>query len=325
MDFKPNMSVQAWRDRQALLILVKNFFQNRNVLEVETPILSAGGAPDCNIDFFSTKYSMGGYEQASDAIKYLQTSPEFFMKRLLAAGYPDIYQIAKAFRNGEHGEFHNSEFSILEWYRIGWTMNELMQEVQELVQMLCQCEPPSVMTYKSAFMQNCSLNPFTCTVDQCMQCCLEHGVPLINDQQVLLQDYLDYIFSVVIQPLLGITTPVFVIDWPREQAALAKIHQNNCGEWVADRFELFMNGIELCNGYCELTNAQEQRDRFIEEQQKRRLAGRQVPKLDERFLHALQNGMPDCSGVAVGLDRLFMLALNQKSIRQVMLFDMDNS
>ena len=287
------MKIETWRERQKLHSKVQEFFLNRGLLEVDVPMLSATCGTDPQLDYFETQ----------PPAHYLATSPEFFMKRLLAEGFGDIFSLTHAFRKGETGTRHNYEFNIAEWYRIGFSAEELQQEILDLVNCItAQNLPLKRTTWEQAF-ENVDMEKLKA----------EH-------KDWTLEEIEDYAMTTMIEPNLGKNCAEFIIDYPPKRAALAKIRKNSKGQEVACRFELYVNGIELCNGYEELTDAKEQKKRFLEDVEKRKKMGKPVPKIDENFLTALEKGMPECSGVALGLDRLYMLALGKNDIGDVLLF-----
>lgn len=292
------MDIDIWKKRQNLHYKVRDFFLNRGLLEVDVPMLSKASGTDPQLDYFETL----------KPTLYLATSPEFFMKRLLAQGYGDIFSLTHAFRKGENGTKHNSEFNIAEWYRINFSAKQLQQEVVDLVNYITGFNLPLKRTSWETAFKNIDMEELK----------LEHKDWTIEEIE-------DYAMSTIIEPTLGKNCAEFIIDYPPERAALAKICKNEKGNNVALRFELYINGIELCNGYEELTDENEQRKRFLEDIEKRKQTNKPVPKTDEHFLNALKNKMPNCSGVALGLDRLYMLALDKKSINEVLLFDSFNS
>jgi len=280
--------LENWKKRQKLHYKVRDFFLKRGLLEVDVPMLSETCGTDVQLDYFETV----------SPTHYLATSPEFYMKRLLADGFGDIFSLTHAFRKGETGKRHNSEFNIAEWYRVGFSAEELQQEILDLVNEITGLNLPLKRTTWEQAFENIDMEKLKA----------EH-----NDWA--LEEIEDYAMSVMIEPNLGKNCAEFIVDYPPERAALAKIRNN-----AACRFELYINGIELCNGYEELTDANEQKKRFLEDVEKRKQIGKPVPKIDYDFLAALEKGMPECSGVALGLDRLYMLALGKESIADVLLF-----
>jgi len=281
---------EDWKERQKLHSKVREFFLNRGLLEVDVPMLSATCGTDPQLDYFETL----------PPAHYLATSPEFFMKRLLVDGFGDIFSLTRAFRKGETGKRHNYEFNIAEWYRIGFSAEELQQEILDLVNCITGLNLPLKRTpWQTAFE------------------CVDMEKLKAQHKDWTLEEIEDYAMTTIIEPNLGAE---FIVDYPPKRAALAKIRKNSNGQEVACRFELYVNGIELCNGYEELTDAKEQRKRFLEDIEMRKKMGKPIPKIDENFLDALEKGMPECSGVALGLDRLYMLALGKDNIEDVLLF-----
>lgn len=321
MSWQPSAPLENLKLRAQLLRSIREFFNERDVLEVETPLLSQGTVTDVHLDPFVTPfdYHVSGQPQNH----YLQTSPEFAMKRLLAAGSGPIYQITKAFRNEAAGRFHNPEFSMLEWYRPGFDDQQLMDEVADLVVRVLGVPSVKRVSYQQAFIQFLNIDPFAISFSQLQAFTLERyqdqWVKDETDKDVLLQ----WLFSDIIEPQLGISEgaalPCFVFDFPSSQASLAKINQRNPN--VAHRFELYFKGIELANGFYELQDATEQRRRFEKDNQMRQKLGREQRPIDELFIDALSHGLPDCSGVALGVDRLLMCQLNAQHINQVISFD----
>jgi lysyl-tRNA synthetase class 2 len=288
------LAIDNWKQRQNLHYKVRKFFLSRGLLEVDVPMLSVFGATDLQIDYFET----------IEPTRYLATSPEFFMKRLLANGFGDIFSLTHAFRNGESGERHNCEFNIAEWYRIGYSAEDLQQEILDLVNEITGLNLPLKRTAWEAAFE-----------------CVDMEKLKAEHKNWTLEEIEDYAMSTIIEPNLGKNHAEFIVDYPPQRAALAKIRKNSKGYEAACRFELYINGIELCNGYEELTDAQEQKKRFFEDVKRRKKMGKPIPKIDENFLKALEKGMPECCGVALGLDRLYMLALGKKNISEVLLFN----
>jgi lysyl-tRNA synthetase class 2 len=285
--------LENWKKRQKLHYKVRDFFLKRGLLEVDVPMLSATCGTDPQLDYFETV----------SPTHYLATSPEFYMKRLLANGFGDIFSLTHAFRKGEFGERHSLEFNIAEWYRIGFSAEDLQQEILDLVNEITDFNLPLKRTTWEQAFENVNIEKLK----------TEH-------ENWALEEIEDYAMSSIIEPNLGKNCAEFIVDYPPKRAALAKIRKNSKGQEVACRFELYVNGVELCNGYEELTDAAEQRKRFFEDIEKRKKNGKPIPKIDEDFLKALKKGLPECSGVALGLDRLYMLALGKESIGEVLLF-----
>lgn len=311
--FAPTCSRDTWVARQELLTRVRDFFLSRKVLEVESPTLSHAGGTDPQLDYF---------EVNSDPAQYMMTSPEFHMKRLLAAGFGDIFQITKSFRMDEYGSHHNNEFSMVEWYRVGMSQEKLMDEVEELVSVILGSSLNARRTrWIDAFKNYAGVDPFCKDLMNFAETCEFHNIPVPEHCGMMgREDWWDYLMVFVIEPVLASNGPEFIIDYPPSQAALAETFVDKDGRAWARRFELFVDKVELCNGYTELTDAAEQRRRFNADLEIRRKMGKPLPPIDEHFLAALDSGMPACSGVALGLDRLFMLALGKKEISDVILF-----
>jgi len=304
-----------------MLSQIRRFFEERGVLEVETPSLCHTVGTDPHLSFFSTRLNKPGGRPGGTF--YLQTSPEFAMKRLLAAGSGPIYQICKAFRNEESGRFHNPEFTILEWYRPGFGLDRLMNEIEALLRVLLAGTPHDGkgqrLSYREAFIDHAGIDPLVASIDDFAHCAQTHG---LGDARSLCgevaSDWLDFLFTHLVQPDLGCSGPCFLFDFPACQASLALIRPGLPA--VAERVEVFLRGIELANGFHELTDPCEQEQRFEQEQQERARTGRPVPAKDSCFLGALRAGLPDSSGVAVGLDRLLMLMTGADHIDDVLAF-----
>ncbi len=304
-----------------MLSKLRRFFEERSVLEVETPSLCGTVGTDPHLSFFSTGLNEPGGR--SGGTLYLQTSPEFVMKRLLAAGSGPIYQVCKAFRNEESGRFHNPEFTILEWYRPGFGLDHLLDEIEALLRCLLADTPHDGkgerLSYREAFIDHAGVDPMTASVDDFAHCADAHR--LVDARSLcgeVTSDWLDFLFTHLVQPELGCSGPCFLFDFPACQASLARIRPGPPP--VAERVEVFLEGIELANGFHELTDPCEQELRFEQEQQERRRNGQPVPARDTRFLDALRAGLPDCSGVAIGLDRLLMLITGADHIDDVLAF-----
>ena len=311
MSFSPTCNRDSWVQRQSLMRRVRAFFEARRVLEVETPTVSNAGGTDPQLDYFEV-----------EGKRYLMTSPEFHMKRLLAAGFGDIFQITKSFRKDEFGAHHNNEFSMVEWYRVGMPQEQLMDEVESLVSDILGKRVHARRTrWIDAFRNYAGVDPLSATEGDFAEACTKHNIPLpTGTTNMSREDWWDYLMVFAVEPALAKNGPEFILDYPQSQAALAQTFTGEDGHTWAKRFELFVDQVELCNGYTELTDAKEQRRRFEADLEIRRSMGKPLPTLDENFLAALESGMPACSGVALGLDRLFMLAMNKKEIKDVILF-----
>ncbi len=325
MTWRPHSNWHKAKLKAEVLSNIRTFFAKRNVIEVDTPILSSGTVTDVYLDTFFTDYSMGGYQDHQSKQRlYLQTSPEFGMKRLLASGYGCCYQICKAFRNEQAGSQHNPEFTILEWYRLGFTHLDLMNELSEFLQFILHCKSAYKLTYQNAFKQYLSIDPLTASVSQLKKLLFDNDISgdwisSEQDRDTLLQ----VAFTECVESHLGQESPCFIYEFPSSQASLAKISVTD--ERVAERFECYFKGIELANGFHELTDHEEQVQRFEVDNAKRKKLNKEEQPIDERFLAALKHGLPTCSGVALGIDRLLMLALNVDSIKSVLTFSVDDA
>lgn len=301
--------------RQQFIRKLRRFFEQRDVVEVDTPLMGVATSTDPHIQSFSVCEPLS--PQSVQRSGYLQTSPEFYMKRLLAAGSGSIYQIAKAFRAGEKGRLHSPEFTLLEWYRLYFDHHELMEEVAQLMCALlgAQCKTWDKVTYKALFTRYLSLNPHSSEKAALLKCAEDKGVDIAVMQDLSTSGCLDFLFSFFIQPkLTGLT---FVYNYPASLAMLSRlsVDAKDAGDTpVACRFELFMQGIELGNGFYELTDADEQRRRFENDNAERMKQGLPCVPMDEAFLACLGENFPACAGVAVGLDRLMMLAFDAEDI-----------
>jgi len=312
----PGAGNAVLNQRARLRQRIRAFFHARDVLEVETPILSAAGASDLHIDSMTTRAGIG-----RDELLYLQTSPEYAMKRLLAAQSGAIYQLARVFRYGEQGRQHHPEFTMLEWYRPGFDHRRLMDEVDALLRELLtdsmKLQPTIQWTYQQAWLQTTKIDPFQSSIEELEQYARTQNIEMagqLEDKDAWLQ----LIMSYCVEPALPKATPVFIYDYPASQAALAKIRNDIIP--VAERFELYLNGMELANGFHELTDAKEQRQRFEADNKKRIAAGKAVIPIDESLLAALPR-LPDCAGVALGFDRIMMLSIGAKDICEVIAFE----
>lgn len=326
-DWQPSATLDALKRRAALMGRLRRFFAEKGVLEVETPLLSVAGTTDPQIHSFETRYQGPG--AASGRAMYLATSPEFAMKRLLAAGSGPIYQVCKAFRQGEVGRLHNPEFTLLEWYRPGFDHFRLMEEVEALVALLADGRLPAEdaehISYAGLFQRHLGLDPHTASTDRLARCAA--GFPALAGISGLTHDgWLDLLMSHVIQPRLGLEQLTFVYHYPVSQAALARVSPpTQDAPAVAERFELFYRGVELANGFHELTDGEVQQGRF--EQDLTRRASENLPQIpmDKRLLSALRAGMPPCAGVALGLDRLFMVIEGLAGLTDAVAFPVDRA
>lgn len=338
-DWRPNAALEQLQLRARLMAEVRQYFAEREILEVETPLLSQAATTAPHLDSFAVLVRLAQEENQaavdsriagdepvairpdSRSWRYLQTSPEFAMKRLLANGSGPIYQLCKVFRQDENGRRHNAEFTLLEWYRPGFNLDQLMAEVEALVGQVLELPTPIPrMTYARLFADHLQLDIFSTDVAALRQCAAAQGLAEVAGMADADHDsWLDLLLSHVIEPRLAEYPALFVTDYPASQASLAKIRPGSPA--VAERFELYVKGIELANGFHELADADEQRQRFVLENQQRQRLGKPIMPVDEALLAALAAGLPDCSGVALGFDRLVMLAAGAIQLQQVLAFD----
>jgi len=307
------------RQRARLLATIRRFFLERDVLEVETPLLCQTTGTDPQLAFFASQYHDGSSSQT----RYLQTSPEFAMKRLLAAGSGSIYQICKAFRNGENGQYHNPEFTLLEWYRVGFDMHELMDDVVDLLSLLLDGSILQTgverIAYRELFERVTGLDALVFCRSSYRTYANAQG--LVDADRLCGDDHarwLDFLFSHCLQPAMAGQPICLVHGFPAVQSSLARLDADD--PRIAQRFEVIVHGIELGNGFCELTDADEQAARFEREMAYRRNHGLPVVNSDSRLIAALRAGLPNCSGIAIGLDRLLMLATHSSSIESTLAF-----
>lgn len=311
---RPN-ALEIIRARSDLYRLIREYFEQSAVLEVEVPLIGSQGITDPQIESFrvSGKSSEG----------FLQTSPEFFLKRLLAETHASCYAITKAFRDEEQGRRHNPEFSMLEWYRVGFGLEAIIQDCVDLVQKCLESERQvQYETYSSIFAKHFNIDPHRVGLQELQ--------PLITERTSFtgscesVTEALQLLLVSVIEPKFeeGITV---LRDFPVAQAALAQIGVNDAGHKVAKRFELYLEGVELANGYEELIDPVEQRARFDQDNLDRKKSGKPVQPIDEKLLGALEKGLPDCSGVSIGLDRLLMAKLGLDDIESAVLFPWDSA
>lgn len=316
-DYQPSCGLDALKARAQLYRQLRAFFDAREVLEVETPVISHAAVTDVHLASVAAERHIDGRLQR----QYLQTSPEFPMKRLLACGSGPIYQICKVFRDDEHGRKHNSEFTMLEWYRPGMSLKGLMHEVTDLLNVVLATRfaevRPMILSYKHAFMQRLELNPLQASLAELKQSARRVGLDIdLGDDRLA---YIDLLFSHMVEPSLGFDTPVFLTDFPPEMASLAKVKQDEDGEWVAARFELYIEGLELANAYDELIDAEVLLQRFLQDNAERQQRGLEEVPIDHRLLAALPH-MPECSGIALGIDRLLMVIQQKHRLSEVIGF-----
>jgi len=313
--WRPSAGPETLRLRANVLARIRQFFAAREVLEVETPLLAPATVTDTHIDSIPAQVQTRGSPQTF----HLQTSPEYAMKRLLAAESGACYQICKSFRQGDAGPRHNPEFTMLEWYRPGFSLEDLIDEVEQLLQEFLPQPSIPRLSYRELFLHHLEINPHQIKLNPLRQLTREK-LP-VNATDLDATDCLQLLLAQAIEPKLP--EHCFIYDYPAAQSALAKIESNPEGEPVARRFELFCRGMELANGYDEETDDKILRNRFKRDQQKRANLGRPVPEIDEKLLAALNHGLPPCAGVAFGIDRLLMLLSGADSIAEVLTFPID--
>ncbi|MGP4123679.1 MAG: elongation factor P--(R)-beta-lysine ligase [Sodalis sp. (in: enterobacteria)] len=319
--WQPSASIANLIKRAAIMNQIRRFFSDRGLLEVETPAMSQATVTDIHLVPFQTRFIRPG--EADGMSLYLMTSPEYHMKRLLSAGSGPIFQLCRSFRNQEVGHYHNPEFTMLEWYRPHYDIYSLMNEVDDLLQQILDCDSAETLSYQQAFTRYLGIDPLSADKEQlhkaAVKCDLNEATSAKDDCDTLLQ----LLFAMVVEPNIGRDKPAFIYHFPACQAALAKISTED--HRVVNRFEVYFKGIELANGFDELTDAREQRRRFAQDNRKR-VALRMTEKpIDENLLAALAQGMPECSGVALGVDRLIMLALKAQRLSDVIAFPVDRA
>ncbi|MFO7325566.1 MAG: EF-P lysine aminoacylase EpmA [Pseudomonadota bacterium] len=317
--WRPSASPETLRRRARLLATAREFFAARGVLEVETPVALQHPVTDVQIASMALQ---------GEPPRWLQTSPEYPMKRLLAAGCGDIYQICHVFRAGESGRLHNPEFTLVEWYRLGFDLEQIMRETAALAAALLEAggaaAPPfEALSYAQAFQRELGCDPLSAPQQALARLAAEHGLTAGSIAGASRDDLLDFLVAVVVGPRLGRGTLTCLHHYPASQAALAELDADD--PRTALRFELYAGGIELANGYVELASAEEQRRRFTADLAERRRRGLPEPSIDDRLLAALEAGLPRCAGVAMGFDRVAMLALGATHIDEVLAFPWDRA
>lgn len=323
-DFRPTASLESLRQRASLLARLRDFFSQRDFLEVETPILSADTVVDRHLDPLSV--TLFDDPQTPDAGRrmWLQTSPEFAMKRLLAAGAERIYQVTRAFRGAESGAHHNPEFTMVEWYRVGDSMEAGMALLGDLACELLHSDRASRISYGEAFRRFVKVDPHVTTVSELASAAKSHAVAIPSDLPEDDRDeWLNLLLATLVEPNLGLERPEILYDYPASQAALAQVRNDEPP--VAERFELYVRGIELANGYHELLDANVLRERNRKNNRLRQANGKSKLPEDSRLLAAMEHGLPGCVGVALGFDRLVMIAAGASSLSEVMAFPIDRA
>lgn len=319
-EWSPSSSLSTLKRRAEILKEIRAFFAARQVMEVETPLLCRTSVTDPFIQ--SIPALIETQPEEPEQRYYLQTSPEYAMKRLLAAGSGAIFQITKAFRQGETGRLHNPEFTMLEWYQPGFDHHDLMSEMNDLLQTVANMPAAEMCSYRDVFLDHLDLDPHSAPLEELKLCASKHNVQIAGEIDGR-DTWLQLLMSEYIEKHIGQNRPCFIYDFPASQAALARIKPGNPA--VAARFEVYFHGIELANGFHELQNAAEQRQRFEKNNQERTRQGLPEMEIDESFLSALEHGLPDCSGVALGIDRLIMLSAGKNSLSEVLAFDFSRS
>ena len=324
-DFLSSARIDVLQQRADVLQQLRRFFDDRGFFEVETPLISHDIVVDRHLHPVGIpKNQITGVESNSNEMLWLQTSPEFGIKRLVASGANAIYQIGKAFRQSETGGMHNPEFTMLEWYRVGDNLKTGMDLLAELVEKILRQPKTERVTYRQVFVQHVGVDPFTCSVSDLKSVTLEHGIEIEMSCEASARDeWLNLILSRLIEPKLGDDGGVIIYDWPASQAALAVIREEEVP--VAERFEIYVHGIELANGYHELLDADELARRNSVVNQERVKDGQPLLPEESRLLQAMRSDLPPCAGVALGVDRLVMLALGLKEIKDVMAFPIDRA
>jgi lysyl-tRNA synthetase class 2 len=320
-DWRPSAAADALRLRARLNAAIREFFAERGVLEVETPVMSQAGNSEPNIASFATEFS--GRTDGAPRTRWLRTSPEYPLKRLLAAGIGDCYELGRVFRDGEAGGRHNPEFTLLEWYRVGWDHQQLAGETAELVRMALALVGRDAslaqVAYRDLYHVRLGLDPFLASEAELRNAL---GDVAIDPDGLNRDDWLDLLMTHMIQPTIPVNRVLMVYDYPKSQAALARIRQGDVP--VAERFEVYLGPIELANGYRELNEPVEQRQRFERDLGRRQKRGAPQPPIDERLLAALP-ALPDCAGVALGVDRLLMAMLGSERLADGLAFPFDRA
>ncbi|MDP9500780.1 elongation factor P--(R)-beta-lysine ligase [Bisgaard Taxon 45] len=318
-NWQPSASIENLLARAKIIAEIRRFFTDRGLLEVETPVLSEFGVTDVHLSTFNTDFISPMAEKSKTL--WLSTSPEYHMKRLLAAGSGPIFQLCHVFRNEEVGQRHNPEFTMLEWYRPHFDMYRLINEVDDLLQQILDCKPTESLSYQFVFQEYVGLDPLSADKAELVAKATQYHLQQAEqqDRDTLLQ----FLFSTVVEPNIGKDNPVAVYHFPATQAALAQISSED--HRVAERFEFYYKGLELANGFHELTDVNEQLHRFEQDNVQRQKMGLPQRQIDKRLLGALQAGVPNCSGIALGVDRLLMIALGATTIHEVIAFGIENA
>jgi lysyl-tRNA synthetase class 2 len=324
LNWRPSASIDCLIKRNQILGQIRDYFSRHNVLEVETPTLSPSTVTDLHLEAMETLHT--NPLSVKKTHLYLQTSPEYYMKRLLCAGAPSIFQIVKCFRDDEVGRYHNPEFTLLEWYRLSFSMESLIEDVDSILRLVLDTPHCEKVSYRELFIKHLDID-LKCVSDEkivsiCNDLGYENLVPthFSNTLSIVEKDtLLQLLFCEKIETQIGTEKPIVVTHFPASQASLAKLSEADPS--VSQRFEFYYKGVELANGFEELSEESEQRVRFNLDNSARVQVGLAPKPIDEKFLNALKEGLPNCAGVALGIDRLLMLALDKKQIREVISFD----
>ncbi|MGB1298259.1 MAG: elongation factor P--(R)-beta-lysine ligase [Psychrobium sp.] len=316
-NWQPSANIETLRARSKIIATIRRFFDDKGVMEVETPTLSQATVTDVHLHTFDTTFVGPGFADGQQL--FMQTSPEFHMKRLLCAGSGAIYQLAKAFRNEESGRHHNPEFTMLEWYQPDYDHMTLINEVDELLQLVLGSQPCEIKSYQQVFLEHLNLDPLISDIEAVRKVALSYDFGDFVATETNIDTLLQCLFCFVIEPKIGLDKPMAIYNFPASQAALAQLDGDD--KRVARRFEFYYRGIELANGFHELQDADEQLARFEQDNAERMENGLAAQPIDYHLIEALAQGLPDCAGVALGIDRLIMLALGKKQIREVISFD----
>lgn len=322
-DWRPTASIASLTARAEILWSIRSFFHRHDLLEVQTPLLSQDTVVDRHIDPIELSGQALGVRDLKQRAYYLQTSPEFGMKRLLAAGMQRIYQISPVFRAGERGDFHNPEFTMVEWYRVGDGLEQGVELLSSLIRETISCAPPQTESYQSAFSRLAGCDPLACTLADLSDVAVRGALGVDLQWSSDRDDWLNLIFSEIVQPQLGVGAPTIITHYPASQSALARVSQQD--PRTAERFELFIDGVELANGYHELLDPAELAQRNATVAVQRQADGKASLPQHSRLLEAMRAGMPACSGCALGLDRLVMIATGAKLIEQVIPFPIERA
>ncbi len=326
MNWQANLSPKLLRKRADILLSIRQFFQNKQIVEVDTPSLSLAANTEPAIESFTCQSA------AHKESYYLNTSPEFAMKRLLASGSGDIYQMSKVFRAEEKGRWHNPEFTMLEWYRLGMSYTQLYAECVDLIKTVSspytEIANTHYRSYASLFINSCGIDPHSCEQAELIECIYAHNIDVSFDLAAASRDVcLFIILTHIIEPEFEAQCLTVVYDYPLSQSALAKISMrsiDNDQYAVAERFEVYWGSVELANGFQELTNSEEQLERFEKDLLVRKERGQIMLPIDNHLIDCLASGMPECSGLALGVDRLVALVLGLDNISDVINFDFEN-